>query len=73
MYAAIDLGAESGRVLCGRLSDGRVELGEANRFPNRPVRLPDGLRWNLLSLFSAALDGLHAAAEIGRASCRERV
>jgi rhamnulokinase len=62
VYAAIDLGAESGRVLCGRLSDGRVELEEANRFPNRPVRLPDGLRWNLLSLFSAALDGLRAAA-----------
>ncbi|HET6173611.1 MAG TPA: rhamnulokinase family protein [Gaiellales bacterium] len=62
VYAAIDLGAESGRVLCGHLTDGRVELEEANRFPNRPVRLPDGLRWNLLSLFSAALDGLHAAA-----------
>ena len=62
VYAAIDLGAESGRVLCGRLSDGRVELAEANRFPNRPVRLPDGLHWNLLSLFSAALDGLRAAA-----------
>jgi rhamnulokinase len=62
VFAAIDLGAESGRVLCGRLADGRVELGEVNRFPNRPVRLPDGLRWNLLSLFSAALDGLRAAA-----------
>ena len=62
VHAAIDLGAESGRVVCGRLAGGRVELEEANRFPNRPVRLPDGLRWNLLSLFSAALDGLRAAA-----------
>ena len=62
VYAAIDLGAESGRVLCGRLAGGRVELSEANRFPNRPVRLPDGLRWNLLSLFSSALDGLRAAS-----------
>lgn len=62
VYAAIDLGAESGRVLCGRLAGGRVQLDEANRFPNRPVRLPDGLHWNLLSLFSAALDGLRAAA-----------
>ena len=25
--------------------------------PNRPVRLPDGLRWNLLHLFTEALDG----------------
>jgi rhamnulokinase len=62
-YAAIDLGAESGRVVCGRLTGDRMELEEAHRFPNRPARLPDGLRWNLLSLFSEALDGLHAAAE----------
>jgi len=62
VYAAIDLGAESGRVVCGRLVGGRIELDEAQRFPNRPVRLPDGLRWNLLSLYGAALDGLRAAA-----------
>ena len=62
VFAAIDLGAESGRVLCGRLVDGRMELEEAHRFPNRPVRLPDGLRWNLLALFAEALDGLRAAS-----------
>jgi rhamnulokinase len=60
-YAAIDLGAESGRVVCGRLVGERIELTVAHRFPNRPVRLPDGLRWNLLSLFAEALDGLRAA------------
>ncbi len=63
VFAAVDLGAESGRVVCGRLDGDRMELEEAHRFPNRPVRLPDGLRWNLLSLFSAALDGLRSAAE----------
>jgi rhamnulokinase len=62
VYAAIDLGAESGRVVCGRLAGDRIELDEAQRFPNRPVRLPDGLRWNLLSLYAAAVDGLRAAA-----------
>ena len=64
-YAAVDLGATSGRVLTGRLADGRVELREAHRFPNRPVQLPDGLRWNLLHLFTEALDGLRAAAAAG--------
>jgi rhamnulokinase len=39
-----------------------MELTVAHRFPNRPVRLPDGLRWNLLSLFAEALEGLRAAA-----------
>ena len=62
VFAAIDLGAESGRVLCGRLVDGRMQLEEAHRFSNRPVRLPDGLRWNLLALFAEALDGLRAAS-----------
>ncbi len=48
--------------MCGRLAGDRVELDEPHRFPNRPVRLPDGLRWNLLSLYAAALDGLRSAA-----------
>ena len=62
-FAAIDLGAESGRVVCGRLAGDRIELDVAHRFANRPVRLPDGLRWNLLSLLADAVDGLRAAAE----------
>ena len=57
-YAAIDLGATSGRVVTGRLQDGRMTLEEVHRFHNRPVRLPDGLRWNLLHLFTEALEGL---------------
>jgi rhamnulokinase len=39
-YAAIDLGAESGRVVLGRLRGERMELEVVHRFPNRPVRLP---------------------------------
>lgn len=57
-YAAIDLGASSGRVVCGRLADGVMALEELHRFPNRPVRLPDGLHWNLLHLFAEAVGAL---------------
>jgi rhamnulokinase len=57
-FAAVDLGAESGRVVRGRLADGRVSLDVVHRFANRPVRLPDGLRWNLLALFTETLEGL---------------
>ena len=65
-YAAIDLGAGSGRVVRGTLDGGRIELEEAHRFDNRPVRLPDGLRWNLLHLFTECLEGLrHAGAVDG--------
>ena len=59
-FAAIDLGAESGRVVHGRFDGERVALDVAHRFENRPVRLPDGLHWNLLSLFTEALAGLRA-------------
>jgi rhamnulokinase len=64
-YAAIDLGAESGRVVRGRFDGERVSLDVVHRFENRPVRLPDGLRWNLLALFTEALDGLGRAAGDG--------
>ena len=65
-FAAVDLGAESGRVVHGRLDRERVTLWVAHRFPNRPVRLPDGLRWNLLALFTEVLEGLRKVASTSR-------
>jgi rhamnulokinase len=62
-YAAVDLGAESGRVVVGRFDGARVELDVVHRFANRPVRLPDGARWNLLALFAEALRGVGIAAQ----------
>jgi rhamnulokinase len=62
VYAAIDFGASSGRVLAGRFDGQRVTLTEAARFPNRPVDLPDGRHWDLLGLYARALDGLRAIA-----------
>jgi rhamnulokinase len=56
--AAIDLGASSGRVVLGDFNGDRLTLHELHRFPNRPVRLPDGLHWNLLHLFSEAVEAL---------------
>src|SRR5262245_51028520 len=63
-YAAIDLGASSARTFTGRLRDGAVELRERRRTPNRPVRLPDGLHWDVLHLFAEALGSLEAAGPL---------
>ena len=60
-YAAVDLGAESGRVIIGRFSADRVQLELVHRFPNRPVRLADGLHWDLPGLFEDVLEGLGRA------------
>ncbi len=63
-YAAVDLGASSGRVMVGRVGPGSLELTEAHRFPNRPVRVPEGLRWDVLGLYAGVLDGLRAAGAV---------
>ena len=58
---AVDLGASSGRVMLGRVGPDRLELTEAHRFPNRPVRVRSTLHWDVLSLYQGVLDGLRAA------------
>jgi rhamnulokinase len=65
-FAAVDLGAESGRVVTGRLDGSSVSLEPAHRFPNRPLRLPDGLHWNLPQLFADLLEGVARAAARSR-------
>jgi rhamnulokinase len=62
VYAAVDLGAESGRVITGRLADGRVALEQVHRFPNRAVETASGLHWDLPALFNEVLSGLGRAA-----------
>ncbi|MBD0424588.1 rhamnulokinase [Streptomyces sp. TRM S81-3] len=64
-FAAVDLGATSGRVILGRVGPDNLDLTEAHRFPNTPVRLPDGLHWNLLALFQGTVDGLRKAGRSG--------
>jgi len=67
VFLAVDLGAETGRVLRGALDSGRLEVREVHRFGNRPVLLPEGLHWDVLALFADLSAGLTAAlAERGR-------
>jgi rhamnulokinase len=60
-YVAVDLGAETGRVVVGGVDDDGIELREVHRFPNHPVRTPDGLHWNVLRIFEDILSGLELA------------
>jgi len=68
-YAAVDLGAESGRVMLARCDDERLALEELHRFANVPVRVAgpqkDGggtLHWDVLRLWDDIQHGLGAAA-----------
>jgi len=60
-FFAIDLGAESGRAILATLDHEQLSLTEIHRFPNNPVRLPDGLHWDILRLWSEIKLALHIA------------
>ena len=60
-HVAIDLGAESGRVMLGRVGE-RIELEEVHRWPSRRVRIMGSERWNILFMWAEILEGLKLAA-----------
>lgn len=60
-FAAVDLGATSGRVITGRIERGRLALRQAARFRNEPVAIADGLHWDILGLYRGVVEGLAAA------------
>ncbi|MBN2003518.1 MAG: rhamnulokinase [Anaerolineae bacterium] len=63
VFLAVDLGAESGRVVAGHLNGERITLDEVHRFPNGPVRVQDYLHWDVLRLWSDIKVGLTKAAQ----------
>lgn len=70
---AVDLGAESGRVMAVHFDDGApgtsaLEVEELHRFPNRPVAVRGTLHWDILRLWGDVQAGL----EKGRARQPER-
>lgn len=60
-YIAVDLGAESGRVILGTLSSDKLRLQEIYRFPNGPIEELGSLKWDFDKLFSEAKTGLAKA------------
>jgi len=62
VYLAIDLGAESGRVMAGLWNGKTIRLEEVHRFPNGPVSLGDSLRWDVVRLWAEIQHGLTLAA-----------
>lgn len=58
---AVDLGATSGRVIVGNVGSDTLETSTVARFANDPVRISDGLHWNILGLYGSVLGGLREA------------
>ncbi len=64
-HLAIDLGAESGRLMLGTLADGLLALKEVHRFPTGASRVGAELHWDMGRLFGEVRIGLGQAARLG--------
>jgi len=62
-YIAVDLGAESGRVMLGVVSANKIRLEEIHRFINGPVEQNGSLRWDFSRLMSEVKTGIGKAAK----------
>ncbi|MHB1768833.1 MAG: rhamnulokinase [Phycisphaerae bacterium] len=60
-YIAVDLGAESGRVMLATVNHARIALREMHRFPNGPVRVGKILHWDILRLWGEIQAGIGKA------------
>ena len=63
LYIAVDLGAESGRVMLAAVSDEKLTFEEIHRFGNGPIEENDSLRWDFDKLFSEIKLGIGKAAK----------
>ena len=63
-YIAVDLGAESGRVMIGSVSDDKITLEEIHRFNNGPITEGGSLRWDFAELMNNIKAGIAKAVKL---------
>ena len=64
-YLAVDLGAESGRVIVGILENEKIHIEEIHRFPNKQINKKGSLFWNIPELFKEIKEGFSLAVKKG--------
>jgi rhamnulokinase len=62
-FLALDMGAESGRVMVGTFDGAVITIAEAHRFESGPVRTPDGLHTDLLRIWAQLKLGMSKAVK----------
>lgn len=60
-YLAVDLGAESGRVMIGTIQNDKLTLKQTHRFSNGPVEEAGSLKWDFAKLIGEIKTGLKIA------------
>jgi rhamnulokinase len=62
---AVDLGAESGRVVLGSFDGRNLRTTIVHRFPNQPRVVGGHLRWDMAALWTEIVEGLDRAGAAG--------
>lgn len=64
-FFAFDIGATSGRSILGTINNGKLELRELTRFPNKICRINKKYYWDIYFLYEELKKGLKTAAAEG--------
>lgn len=64
-HIAIDMGAESGRVILGTIEGGRLALEVVHRFPSHNGLVDGHFRWDLPRIFAEICTGLEVVGKRG--------
>jgi rhamnulokinase len=67
LFAAVDLGASSGRVMAGLICNSAIELLEIHRFANNPLECGRSLYWDFDTLKSEISFGLRKLGDFAEA------
>lgn len=57
-YLAVDIGAESGRIILGTFRDNQLFMHEIHRFQNGMVNINNHYHWNIVGLYVEILKGI---------------
>ncbi|MCX7705211.1 MAG: rhamnulokinase [bacterium] len=61
-FLAVDLGAESGRVMLGFIENGKLQIKEVHRFPSHRIQIDRHLFWDAPAIFSEIKNGLKSVS-----------
>ncbi len=64
-FAAVDLGATSGRVILAAIDGDEITLEEISRFPDPIIEMQGHFYWDLPAIYKSVIEGLGAIAARG--------
>ena len=64
-FAAIDLGATSGRVILAEINEGKISFEEIYRFPDPIIQMQGHFYWDFPAIYKSVVEGLAKIAAMG--------